>query len=184
MIIFQIIFFYIYTMIIQHSLLLNRLSLIVLWFFVALLYSPIQSQDLEPRLLSAMPTNGNILVASYIHSGGNILIDPSLPVEDLEANLNNIAIAYVRSFKLFNKLTKIDAVIPYSFGKYDAIINDDEIQVNRNGFADVQLRISMILLGVKPLEPKDYFKHAQKKFRLGVNFRVKVPVELMIQVMP
>jgi hypothetical protein len=134
------------------------------------------AQDLEPRLLSAMPISGNILVATYSHSGGNILVDNALPVEDLTANLNNFVFAYVRSFKLFNKLTKIDAVIPYSLGKYEALLNDEPVTVHRNGFADSQIRISMILLGVTPLKLQDYFKHERKKFRLGINFRVKVPI--------
>ena len=155
---------------------INRLNFIVLWLLAILLYIPVQSQDLEPRLLSAMPIGGNIVVANYSHSRGNILVDNSLPVEDLKAKLNNFIFAYVRSFKLFNKLTKIDAVIPYSLGKYNAIVEGDATQVNRNGLADPQLRISMILLGVTPLKPQDYFKEARKKFRLGVNFRVKVPV--------
>lgn len=154
----------------------NKIFLIVIWLITSLFYTNVQSQDLEPRLLSAMPTDGNIAVLTYSYSDGNILVDNSLPVEDLEANLNNIVIAYVRSFKLFNKLTKIDAVIPYSLGKYNAIVNGNETQVNRNGLADSQIRISMILLGVKPLKPKEYFTQKLDKFRLGVNFRVKVPV--------
>lgn len=123
-----------------------------------------------------MPISGNIVVATYSHSGGNILVDNALPVEGLNANLNNLVFAYVRSFKLFNKLTKIDAVIPYSLGKYDALVNEEPTTVYRNGLADPQLRISMILLGVEPLKPQDYFKYQGKKFRLGVNFRFKIPI--------
>ena len=133
-------------------------------------------QDLEPRLLSAMPINGNILVASYSHSGGNILLDPSLPVEDLDANLNNMVVAYVRSFRLFNKLAKIDAVIPYSLGKYTAIVDGVDTKDNRNGFADPLFRLSLLLLGTKPLKPQDYFTQTPDKFKLGINFRIKVPI--------
>jgi len=136
----------------------------------------IQAQDLEPRLLSAMPISGNITVVTYSHSGGNILVDNSLPVEDPTANINNIVFGYVRSFKLFNRLTKVDVITPYSFGKYNALVYEEQTDVTRNGLADSQLRISMILLGVTPLKPQDYFTQKKKKFRLGVNFRVRVPV--------
>ena len=149
---------------------------LLLFFLIFSSVLEFQAQDLEPRLLSAMPISGNIVVATYSNSGGNILVDNALPVEDLTANLNNLIFAYVRSFKLFNKLTKIDAVIPYSLGKYEALLNGEHTKLNRNGFADPQLRISMILLGVTPLKPQDYFKHEKKKFRLGINFRVKIPV--------
>ncbi len=87
-----------------------------------------------------------------------------------------MVLAYVRSFKLFNKLAKIDAVIPYSLGKYAAIVEGDDTQVNRNGFADPLLRFSVLLLGVKPLKPQDYFTQESEKFKLGVNFRIKAPL--------
>ena len=123
-----------------------------------------------------MPVNGNILIASYSHSGGNILIDASLPVEDLDANLNNMVLAYVRSFRLFNKLAKIDAVIPYSLGKYNANVDGFDTDVHRNGFADPLFRLSVLLLGTKPLKPQDYATHTPDKFKLGLNFRVKIPI--------
>ena len=148
----------------------------ILLILVGLFNNKASAQDLEPRLLSAMPTNGNIFVTSYSNSGGNILIDPSLPVEDLDANLNNFVIAYVRSFKFFNKLAKFDAVIPYSLGEYNAIVNDVDTKVNRNGFADPMFRFSILFLGTEPLKPQDYSTQEPKKFKLGANFRVKIPL--------
>jgi hypothetical protein len=65
-----------------------------------------------------MPTGGNFAIASYGYSSGNILIDNTLPIEDLNARLNNIVFAYARSFKLFNRLAKFDIVAPYSFGSF------------------------------------------------------------------
>ena len=47
----------------------------------------IHSQDLEPRVMSAIPTGGNFAIVSYSYSAGNILLDNSLPIEDLKANL-------------------------------------------------------------------------------------------------
>jgi len=155
---------------------LTDLKYKLLFLSIILSGSGIYAQDLEPRLLSDMPTDGNIAIFTYGHSGGNILVDNTLPVEDLKANINNLVFAYVRSFKLFNKLTKIDAVLPYSLGKYNAIVNDEAVKVNRNGFADPQIRLSMILLGVNPLDPKEYSNRKPKRFRLGVNIRSKIPL--------
>ena len=41
------------------------------------------AQDLEPRFLSAMPTGGNFAIVSYGYSTGNILVDNSLPTEEI-----------------------------------------------------------------------------------------------------
>ena len=90
------------------------LNKIVLTFFAYLCMCQLQSQDLEPRLLSPAPTGLNIAIASYGYSTGNILLDNSLPIEDLKANLNNMVVAYARSFRIFERLAKFDVIAPYS----------------------------------------------------------------------
>lgn len=123
-----------------------------------------------------MPIGGNFAIASYIHSGGNVLLDNTLPIEDLEANLNNFAVGYVRSFKLFNKLAKFDVILPYANGNFNALVNDEDASTSRHGFGDPFFRISMILIGVKALTPGEFLKQESKKFKLGVVFRFKAPL--------
>jgi len=67
-----------------------------------------QSQDPEARLLADVPIDLNIMLASYGYSGGNVLLDNTLPIEDLETKLNNIGVAYERSFKMFNPNSAIE----------------------------------------------------------------------------
>jgi hypothetical protein len=123
-----------------------------------------------------MPIGGNFAIVSYIHSGGNILLDNTLPIEDLNAKLNNFAIGYVRSFKLFNKLAKFDAIIPYANGNFNALLDNEDGSTSRHGFGDPFFRLSLILIGVKPLTPGEFFKQESKKFKLGVIFRFKAPL--------
>ena len=134
------------------------------------------AQDLEPRFLSAIPTGGNFVIASYGYSSGNILVDNSLPIEELNANLNNIVLGYARSFKLLNKLAKFDVIAPYSFGYFEGIVSDIDSSTSRNGFADPLLRLSMILIGAKPMGVSEFMKHEQKKFKLGATFRLRLPL--------
>jgi len=155
---------------------INKVFLISLWLTTGLFNIQVHSQDLEPRSLSSIPIGGNIAIISYSHSKGNIMVDSSLPIDDLNAKLNNMVFAYVKSFKLFNKLTKLSMVIPYSLGKYDAIVEGEDKEVDRNGFADPIIKISMILIGGKPLKPQDYFTQEPEKFKLGVSFKTKVPI--------
>jgi len=167
-------------MVTQNSLLikltLNRLSFIALSLLTTLFCIPVQSQDLEPRFLSSIPTGTNVAIASYGYSKGNILLDNSAPIEDLNASLNNAIFAYAHSFKLFNKLTKFDVVAPYSFAEFTGALNKIDTSTTRNGFGDPLLRISMILTGSPPLKPADFVKHEKEKFKLGVFLRVRVPV--------
>lgn len=123
-----------------------------------------------------MPTGGNVVLASYGFSKGNILLDPSVPIEDSNAELNNAIFAYARSFKLFNKLTKFDIVAPYSFAEFTGSLNQIDSATTRNGFGDPLLRVSMILIGSPPLKPSEFVKQEKEKFKLGVFLRLRVPL--------
>lgn len=148
----------------------------MLFLFLGCLNSITYSQDLEPRLLSAIPTGGNFLVASYGHSSGNILLDSSLPIEDLTADLNNIIVAYARSFKVFNRLAKFDAIVPYSIADFSGLYSNIDTSTFRNGFGDPLFRVSLILIGAKPYNIAEFSRHSPEKFNLGISFRVRAPM--------
>ena len=156
----------------MNSISLNILLTLSAWMFVV----NSTAQDLEPRILASIPTGTNILIAGYGYSSGNILLDNSAPIKDLNAELNNAIVAYARSFKLFNKLTKIDVVVPYSFAEFNATLNQIDTSTTRNGFGDPIFRISMLLVGSPPLKPSEFIKHDHDNFKLGVFLRLKVPV--------
>ena len=151
-------------------------SIILVFVFTCVLNIQLEAQDLEPRLLSPAPTGGNFAIASYGYSIGNIMLDNSLPVEDLNARINSFILAYARSFKLFNKLAKFDAIVPYAFGTYDAIVNNVDTSATRTGFGDPLFRLSIIWIGTNPLSPPDFIKREQKKFNLGTSVRVIAPI--------
>ncbi len=152
----------------------NKLLFFLL--FVLLIQNNVFSQDLEPGFLSALPIGGNIGIASYGYSQGEILLDKALPIEDLNAKMSIIALGYFRSFKLFNRLAKFDVVVPYAIGDYSGLLEGEGASTYRNGFGDPLVRISMILIGADPLKPQDFFKKEQKKFKLGVALRAKAPI--------
>ena len=154
----------------------HRLGFFLLCVFSLLVQSQLFSQDLEPGFLSAMPTGSNIAIASYGYSQGEILLDNTLPIEDLNSKMSIIGLGYFRSFKLFNRLAKFDVVVPYAIGDYEALLEGEEAATTKNGFGDPLVRISMILIGVDALKPQEFFKKEQQKFKLGVALRAKVPV--------
>ena len=135
-----------------------------------------EAQDLEPRFLSALPTRGNFAIVSYGYSSGNILLDNTLPVKNLESSSHNIVIGYARSFRLFGRLAKIDAIIPYSFAHFSGEVSQIDTSTNRNGLGDPLFRISIILIGTKALDAGEFFKVPQKKFNLGFQFRFRPPL--------
>lgn len=147
----------------------------ILYLFLFLGAFSSTAQDLEPRFLSSVPIKGNFGGLVYGYSNGNILLDNSLPIEDLDAKLNTVAAAYIRSFSLFNKLAKFDVTVPYSFAKYSALLEGVNTTANRDGFGDASLRLSIILLGEQPLELKDFAQRERKKFKFGTSLKVRIP---------
>lgn len=145
-------------------------------FFLTVNSLKINAQDLEPRSLSATPIHGNFALINYSYSNGNILLDGALPIEDLTAKVNSLVVAYAHSFKLLNKLAKFDAVVPYSFAKFNGEVKQRDSSVSRNGFGDPSWRISIILIGVKPMNLANFMKTKQEKFKLGVSFRTRMPL--------
>jgi len=136
----------------------------------------VSAQDLEPRLLSAIPTGGNFAIASYGYSTGNILLDNSIPIEDLKATSNNIVTAYARSFRLFHKLAKFDMVLPFAFADYTGVVMNIDSATSRSGFGDPLFRVSMLLIGTEPSGRADFVNREQKKFNLGAFVRIRPPI--------
>jgi len=153
--------------------LLRKLSIIIAFLLFA---GPLNAQDLEPRAISRMPIGANIVVASYGYSNGNILLDNSLQIEDLKASLNNFGVAYVRSFKLFNRLAKFDAVLPVSHAHFSGKVSDIDSSTNRFGIGDPSIRISILLAGTKPLGVTDFMNEELKKFKFGIWTRIRAPL--------
>jgi len=137
---------------------------------------PVLSQDLEPRLLSPGPTGMNIAIASYGYSTGNILLDNSLPIEDLKATLNNVVAAYARSFGLFGRLAKFDVILPYSFGTFSGKVINVDSTTARNGLGDPLIRLSVSLIGNKAMDMGEFSQATQQKFNLGAAIRIRPPL--------
>ena len=155
---------------------LKNLNIFFITGLGLLLSFTVNSQDLEPRLMSAVPTGGRFIIASYGHSAGNILLDNSLPIEDLKSSMNNVVVAYAGSFKLFKKLAKFDLIAPFSFANFEGQVTGIDSSTSRAGFADPLLRLSLILIGDTPKPLSEFGKVVPKNFSLGVYARVRVPL--------
>jgi len=106
------------------------------------------AQDLEPRRWTALPAGVNVVGAGYVGLQGDVLIDPVLKIEDAEVNGHVVAVSYVRSFKIANKLARVDAVLPWQKMRWSGLLDGVPATAERVGLADPILRISVLLAGV------------------------------------
>ena len=71
------------------------------------------AQDLDPRAYVKAPVKGTFLIGGYSHSEGEVLTDPTLPLENLNATVNVASVGVARTFSLFGRSAQALAVLPY-----------------------------------------------------------------------
>ena len=100
-------------------------------------------QELEPRALTNIPVGINFALAGYGFAKGNILLDPAIPIKDLDANLHTFVGAYVRSINLFGLSGKADVVVPLAIGDWEGKVDGVDSTRSAGGLGDIRFRISV-----------------------------------------
>ena len=134
----------------------------------------IYSQDLDPRAYVWVPVRGNFLVSGFSYSNGAVLTDPSLPLTNLKAEVQAISLGYARSFNLLGKTATAFAAIPYTWAQASADVNNQREEATRSGFADMRMRLVVLLLGAPATELANFGKVKHKPI-LGSSISISAP---------
>ncbi len=121
-----------------------RLLVVALLFVAA---APAAAQEMEPKAYSASPVSATFLVASLSRSTGSVVFDPTLPIKDVEAGINGLAIGVGTTFGLFGKLALISAIVPGAWGDITGQVFEEARTISRAGLADTRVRLSVNLRG-------------------------------------
>jgi hypothetical protein len=132
-------------------------------------------QELEPRSLTNVPVGTNFALLGYGYGRGDILMDPAIPIEGLNARINTFVGAYVRSFSLLGLSSKLDVVVPFGFGDWTGRLSGVDTATSRTGFGDVRVRLSMNMLGAPALNGSQFVDYEQKTI-VGLNLQLILPV--------
>jgi len=138
---------------------------------------PIHSQDLEPRAYANVPKGIHVLAVGYGYNKGNVLTDPSLPIEDFKINTHILAVNYIHSFSLAKKLARVQVSLPMADMQGSLIQNGELVTGSRTGFADMHIRFGVNLTGSPALDRKE-FRQYQQKTIFGVSLVTSVPTGL------
>lgn len=146
-------------------------SLTVLW----LVSGQVLAQDLEPRRWAHMPTGLNFFGVGVAYTKGDILFDPVLQLEDVTFRNASTAFVYLRSFGLFGKSARIDAVVPYASGRWQGLLEGEPAKTRRRGFGDPRIRLSMLLYGGPEETPQEFSKNEKSNTVVGIGLAVQMP---------
>src|SRR5215510_5353022 len=132
------------------------------------------SQEIEPRAYSPAPRGVNFLMLVGANSSGGVLTDPSLPVENIEAEVNALALGYGRTFGMFGRSANVAIVIPYVRIDASGDIGEERASVSREGNGDAKIRLAVNLIGGPALTPREFMQRPPAT-TLGFSFTLSVP---------
>ena len=133
------------------------------------------AQELEPRAYTAAPTGVNFLVVAGGRSTGGVVVDPSLPVDDVQATIESVGLGLGRTIDLFGRTGLILAVVPYAWGDVTGSVGEETRRITRSGLTDPRIKLSVNLLGGRALTPRE-FARATRSTIVGVSLAVAPPL--------
>ena len=132
------------------------------------------AQELEPRAYSPSPVGVNFVLFGLTHSTGEILTDPSLPIQDVEAELNAGVAGYGRTFGIFGHQASAVIAVPYVKGDISGNVFEQADSVSRSGIADTRLRLAVNLIGGEAMTPREFMKRTPRT-TLGASLSISAP---------
>jgi hypothetical protein len=134
----------------------------------------VSAQELEPRAYRVLPTGLHFAVMTYQFSSGNVLGDPTSPLQDLDVDAHTFIASYLGSFGLFGRSASITVSVPYAFLSGSASFAGELIADSRSGAVDSRARLAVNLIGGPAMTPQEFASFRRGR-SLGVSVTVQAP---------
>jgi len=151
-----------------------RVSRLIQVLLGAVVASVAAAQEMEPRAYSPAPIGAQFVLLTYGHQSGDVLLDASLPLKDVNISFNAGSVAYGRTFNLAGRQANVAVLFPYIWGTAEGTVFEDQIKVRRSGGGDVRLRFSTLLKGGAALTPKQFAERKPSTI-IGASVSIVVP---------
>ncbi len=148
----------------------------VLLFIVIILSFTItvSAQDLDPRAYVRVPVDMTVLVAGFNYTYGGVVLDPTSPIQDLEAKVESPMLGIGRTFSLFGLTSQAFVALPYSWAQVSGKVLGEDSSITRSGLGDTRFRISTLLFGA-PAVTREEFAKSSPQTVLGASLTVIAP---------
>jgi hypothetical protein len=140
-----------------------------------LVAAPAAAQELEPRALQNTPVGGNLLSVATGYSQGNLLIEPSVPIENAAADVFTLTPALFRAIDFFGMSGKVGVAVPMATGEWSGTVQGIDSSVTRTGFSDPRVIMSVNFLGA-PALGRAAMRTYRPKTVAGLQLSVQVPL--------
>jgi len=133
------------------------------------------AQDLTPRAYVVLPVESNAVILTYAFSDGELLFDPTVPIEDAVGTLHAPVFTYFYAFDFFGRSANISGSVPYLIGDFSGTVQGQDRAVRRKGFADLPIRLAVNLIGGRAMAAPDFVKTPPPRTTLGASVKVIAP---------
>jgi hypothetical protein len=134
----------------------------------------VSAQDLDPRAYVRVPVDMSLIVVGFNYTYGGVVLDPTSPIQDLEAKVESPMLGFGRTFSLFGLTSQAFVALPYSWAQASGKVFGDDSSITRSGLGDTRLRISTLLFGA-PAVTREEFAKTPPQTVLGASLTVVAP---------
>lgn len=110
------------------------------------------AQELVPRAYWPSPVGTNVLVLSYQYSGGDVVVDPSLPVTGVDSSIDYLQLSYLRTFDLAGRTATASISQALADGTTDGIFQGASFSRRTVGAADTVGRLAVNIAGAPAMD--------------------------------
>ena len=136
----------------------------------------IHAQELIPRAYLITPVGCNAVTFSYSWNDGNLVFEPSVPIEQGKGRFSTQILSYYRSFGLLGRSSNLVVSLPYAVGNFEGVVNSRKGEVYRSGLVDARIRFSIDLRGGPAMDLQQFLKW-RVKWLLGATLTAVVPID-------
>lgn len=152
----------------------SPIATVALLAALLLLASQSAAQELEPRTYANTAVGVNLIGAVAGFSRGNVLLDPSLPIGDLDGNVAYGAVQYLRSFGLLDRSAKLKVLVPFTGGEWAGTFEGAPARREASGSGDVRLTLEWNFFGAPAMSAAELREYKQKTI-VGGSIRLIAP---------
>ena len=133
-----------------------------------------RAQGLSPRAYVIAPLRSNAATLTYSFQDGDVVFDPSIPIQKASGRISNPLFTYSRAIDFFGRSANASITLPYAVGHFQGQLLGVEDKIYRSGLGGLTGRFSVNLLGGPAMSLKEYPKWRQKLL-VGASLLVTTP---------
>jgi hypothetical protein len=132
------------------------------------------AQELDPRTYSPAPVGTTIVVGGFGRSEGGVILDPSLEIGDVQADLWFTTTGFGYTFDLAGRQARLLAVVPVAWGEVSGEIGKEIQRQDLEGLTDPRFKLTVGLWGA-PALTLDELVRAPRRTAVGASLIVVPP---------